>query len=164
MNNNDILRRLRYAFDFSNKGATALFKLDPNSSVEMTQANFMARIAKDDDSDFVACTDIELAAFLDGLIVSKRGLREPSPDAKKAPEKPSSDFRLSKNDILKKLRIAMSFKEQEMLATLQQGGTELSKGELSALFRNPSHKHYRACGNQVLRSFIKGLTSQLRTT
>lgn len=162
MNNNDILRRLRYAFDFSNKDATSLFKLDPNSNVEMTQASFMARIAKDDDKDFVACTDIELAAFLDGLIVSKRGLRSPSPDAKKTPEKSLSEFRVSKNDILKKLRIAMSFKEQEMLATLQQGGTELSKGELSALFRNPSHKHYRACGNQVLRSFIKGLTAQLR--
>lgn len=158
MNNNDILRRLRFAFDFSNKEATALFSLDPGSSAEMTQAGFMARIAKDDDEGFIACEDRELAAFLDGLIVSKRGLREPAPAPMSIPE----NFSLSKNDILKKLRIAMTFKEQDMLSTLEQGGSSLSKGELGALFRSPGHKHYRACGNQVLRNFIKGLTVQLR--
>jgi uncharacterized protein YehS (DUF1456 family) len=158
MNNNDILRRLRFAFDFSNKEATGLFKLDPSSMAEMTQADFLTRLAKDEDDDFVPCSDAELAAFLDGLIVSKRGLREPAP----APASKPDDFRMSKNDVLKKLRIAMSFKEKEMLATLEQGGATLSKSELSALFRNSDHKHYRACGNQVLRNFIKGLTIQLR--
>ena len=160
MNNNDILRRLRFAFDFSNKQAVELFTLDPSSSAQINQNAFLKRLAKDDDSDFVECSDAELAAFLDGLIVSRRGLREPAP---KPMEKPNN-FRISKNDILKKLRIAMSFKETEMLSTLEQGGTKLSKGELSALFRSPSHKHYRSCGNQVLRNFIKGLTLQLRAT
>lgn len=158
MNNNDILRRLRFAFDFSNKDSVALFSADPSSSVKINQAEFLARLAKDDDDDFVACSDAELCAFLDGLIVSKRGMREPAPEPAEKP----ADFRMSKNDILKKLRIAMSFKEQEMLATLEQGGGTLSKSELGALFRAPGHKHYRACGGQVLRNFIKGLTVQLR--
>ncbi len=158
MNNNDILRRLRFAFDFSNKDSVALFKLDPSSSAEMTQAAFLKRLAKDEDEDFVACSDGELAAFLDGLIVSKRGLRDPAPE----PAVRADGFRLSKNDVLKKMRIAMSFKEEEMLATLEQGGTSMSKSELGALFRSPNQKNYRACGNQVLRNFIKGLTLQLR--
>lgn len=158
MNNNDILRRLRFAFDFSNKDAAALFKTDPASSEQISQADFLARIAKDEDDDFIACSDAELAAFLDGLIVSKRGLREPAPEPVVKPD----NFRLSKNDILKKLRIAMSYKEQEMLDTLKSGGTEMSKGELGALFRALGHKHYRECGNQVLRNFIKGLTLTLR--
>jgi len=158
MNNNDILRRLRFAFDFSNKDAAALFQTDPASSEQLSQAEFLTRIAKDDDKDFIACSDAELAAFLDGLIVSKRGLREPAPTPVAKPD----DFRLSKNDILKKLRIAMSYKEQEMLDTLKNGGTEMSKSELGALFRARGHKHYRECGNQVLRNFIKGLTSTLR--
>lgn len=158
MTNNDILRRLRFAFDFSNKDAVSFFTLDPSSTAEMTQPAFLKRLAKEDDDDFVECSDAELAAFLDGLIVSKRGLREPAP----APTTRPDNFRMSKNDILKKLRIAMSFKVEEMLATLVQGGTNMSKSELSALFRNPSHKHYRACGNQVLRNFIRGLTLQLR--
>lgn len=158
MNNNDILRRLRFAFDFSNKDATGLFKLDPSSVVEMSQADFLTRLAKDDDDDFVPCSDTELAAFLDGLIVFKRGLRDPAP----APASKPENFRMSKNDILKKLRIAMSFQAEEMIATLEQGGTVMSKSELGALFRNTSHKHYKACGNQALRNFIKGLTLQLR--
>lgn len=124
----------------------------------MTQAAFMLRLSKDDDEDFIACSDTELCAFLDGLIVSKRGLRSPAPEPATKP----ADFRISKNDILKKLRIAMEFREEQMLATLLQGGSALSSSELGALFRKPGHKHYRACGGQVLRNFIKGLTQQLR--
>ena len=158
MTNNDVLRRLRFAFDFSNKEAVTLFSLDPSSTIKMDQANFLTRLAKEDDDDFQACSDAELCAFLDGLIVSKRGLRD---GVKAMPPKPD-DFRMSKNDILKKLRIAMTFQEQQMLYTLAQGGTTLSKSELGALFRNPTHKHFRSCGNQVLRNFIKGLTVELR--
>ena len=160
MTNNDILRRLRFAFDFSDIRATELFSLDPNSTVSIKKPDFKARICKEDDNDFVECSDTELRAFLDGLIVSKRGLREPS----SSPVKPATpDLRLTKNDILKKLRIAMNFKEQDMLTTLKNGGTEMSKSELGALFRKPNHKNYRACGNQVLRNFIKGLTEKMRT-
>jgi uncharacterized protein YehS (DUF1456 family) len=156
MNNNDILRRLRYAFDFSNKQSVELFGLDPSSTAAISMTSFKAKLAKEDEEDFSPCSDLELKAFLDGLIVLKRGLREllgPPTDA---------NYRLTKNDILKKLRIAMNFKEQDMLDTLKSGGSKLSKAELSALFRNPKHKHYRACGNQVLRNFIKGLTLNLR--
>ncbi len=159
MNNNDILRRLRFAFDFSDNNAVSFFGLDPSSNAPMNKEGYRARLTKDDDPDFVACTDGELCAFLDGFVVDQRGLKEPAPEAQ--PPK-GSDFRLSKNDILKKLRIALMFREDEMLETLEMGGTKLSKGELGALFRKPGHKHYRECGNQVLRNFIKGLTEQIR--
>ncbi|GHA05130.1 DUF1456 domain-containing protein [Arenicella chitinivorans] len=158
MNNNDILRRIRFAFDFSDPQAVKLFSLDPASSVAMTKDDFVRRLAKDEDPDFVACTDIELCAFLDGLIVHKRGLRDNAPPATAKP----TNFHLTKNDILKKLRIALAYREEDMLETLAEGGTDMSKSELGALFRNPSHKHYRACGNQVLRNFIKGLTTRQR--
>lgn len=158
MTNNDILRRLRFTFDFSDQAAVALFSADPASSAPVSKDDFRAMLKKDEEDGFVECTDLQLAAFLDGLIVSKRGLREPMPQAQPKP----ADFRLSKNDILKKLRIAMNFRETQMLETLARGGSTLSKSELGALFRKPSHKHYRACGNQVLRNFIKGLTAALR--
>ena len=137
------------------------FSLDPSSTSEITKTGFVNRICKEDDTDFVVCSDSELSDFLDGLIVSKRGLREPAQTGVSAAPK-KGDIRLSKNDILKKLRIAMNFKEQDMLNTLKLGGSELSKSELSALFRKPQHKHYRPCGGQVLRNFIKGLTTTLR--
>jgi len=159
MNNNDILRRLRFAFDFADKDAVGFFNLDPSSNAPMDKEGYRARLAKDDDPQFIACSDGELCAFLDGFVVDQRGLRDPAP----APQAPKpADFRLSKNDVLKKLRIALTFREEDMLETLELGGSKLSRGELGALFRKPGHKHYRACGNQVLRNFIKGLTEQIR--
>ena len=86
MTNNDILRRLRYAFDFSDQTAANLFSTDPAMSISMSKADFLARIAKPDDAHFIHCTDHELAAFLDGLVVSKRGLREPQPEVKNIPD------------------------------------------------------------------------------
>lgn len=158
MNNNDVLRRLRYAFDFSDKKATNLFKMGSHSKIEISQAQFNQLITKDDDINFVECSDQQLAAFLDGLIIDKRGPRE-----SKAGEKPLPPVeRISKNDILKKLRIALNYKEQDMLNALKAGGSTLSKGELSAFFRKPGHKHYRQCGSQALRNFIKGVTAELR--
>ena len=158
MNNNDILRRLRYTFDFSDNKSINLIKVGSNSVIEISQAHFHQLMNKEDDKDFIECTDLQLVAFLDGLIIDRRGPREPKLDEKPAPP----IERISKNDILKKLRIALNYKEEDMLETLKTGGSTLSKGELSAFFRKPGHKHYRQCGNQVLRNFIKGITTKLR--
>lgn len=159
MTNNDILRRLRFAFDYSDQAAAKMFQLDPSCSVELSVKQFKNRLLKEDEAGYCECNDHELCAFLDGMIVSRRGLREPG----KTPITITpATIRLSKNDVLKKLRIAMNFREEQMLGALKEGGSELSKAELSALFRNPKHKHYRTCGNQVLRAFIKGLTLQQR--
>ena len=49
-----------------------------------------------------------------------------------------------------------------MHAIFAEAGFPLSKPELSALFRQPDHKNYRACGDQLLRNFLKGLTARLR--
>ena len=159
MNNNDILRRLRYTFDLSNAAAISLFSKDPSSTVDMSEPKLIARLKKQEEDGYEVCEDRELNAFLDGLIVERRGLKDPAPTPRALP----ADFRLSRNDILKKLRIAMNYRDDDMLSTLAEGGSTLSKSELGAFFRKPGHKHYRACGNQVLRNFLSGLTQQLRT-
>lgn len=41
-------------------------------------------------------------------------------------------------------------------------GFTVSKGEISALFRAPAHKHYMKCGDQFLRNFLKGLAHKFR--
>ena len=64
---------------------------------------------------------------------------------------------LVKNIILRKLKIAFNLQSDEILAVLQLEGFSLSKHELSAFFRKPEHKHYRACKDQVLRNFLQGL-------
>ena len=96
------------------------------------------------------CPDTALAAFLDGLIVQRRGPRKDGSPAPEAPEQ------LTNNAVFKKLRIALSMHEKEVLSTMAAGGHKLSKGELSALVRSPGHKNYRPCGDQILRSFLGG--------
>ena len=65
-------------------------------------------------------------------------------------------------DVLKKLRVAFQLKDVDMHAIFAAAGFPLSKPELSALFRQPDHKNYRACGDQLLRNVLKGLTARVR--
>lgn len=160
MNNNDILRRLRFAFDFSDRQLLALFSADSNSSVFLSKDALSARLKKDTEAEFITCSDTELAALLDGLIVAKRGVRKNGTQNNANPLVTTE--RLTKNDVLKKLRIALGYRDDDMLETLKLGGASLSKSEFSALFRTPDHKHFRTCGNQILRAFLKGLTKRLR--
>jgi hypothetical protein len=64
--------------------------------------------------------------------------------------------------VLKKLRIAFELTDADMHEVFAGAGFAVSKPELSALFRQPGHRNYRACGDQMLRHFLKGLTMRLR--
>ena len=64
---------------------------------------------------------------------------------------------LTNNDILKKLRVALSFKDSDILECLELVDFKMNKSELSALFRNIDHPNYKECGDQVLRNFLNGL-------
>ena len=153
MNNNDTLRRLRYALDLSNEQVVAIFALGGQTvTVEQT----LAFMGSEGDEGAKYCIDDIFGRFLDGLIIDRRG---PPPAGKPAPPK-SPD--LSNNAKLKKIRIALNLHEDAMLATMKAGGHPMSRGELTALFRKPQHKHYRECGDQVLRKFLNGLTKRLR--
>jgi uncharacterized protein YehS (DUF1456 family) len=106
-------------------------------------------VKKDDDPQFAPCSGEQLKAFLSGLIVDKRGPKEGPPLPDEGP--------ITNNSILRKLKIAMSFKEEDMLRILEVGGMRISRSELSALFRKPDHPHYRQCQDQLLRNFLRGL-------
>jgi uncharacterized protein YehS (DUF1456 family) len=69
---------------------------------------------------------------------------------------------LVNNDILRKLRIALNFKEDDMLAALDSAEFPVSKSELSALFRKKDHRNYKICGDQLLRNFLNGITKRFR--
>lgn len=151
MNNNDILRRIRYIFDFSDSKMIALFGLADH---EVTREQISDWLKKDDDPAYKSCSDTDMAIFLNGLIIDKRGRREgPQPE----PEK-----RLTNNIIFRKLRIALNLKAEDILEIMELAGLSISKHELSALFRKPGHKHYRDCKDQILRNFLKGVQLKYR--
>lgn len=64
---------------------------------------------------------------------------------------------LTNNDILKKLRIALELKDDDIIHILKLADFTVSKSELSALFRKDDHPNYMACGDQLLRNFLQGL-------
>jgi uncharacterized protein YehS (DUF1456 family) len=64
---------------------------------------------------------------------------------------------MTNNDILKKLRIALELKDTDIIEILKLAGFEITKAEVSALFRNPDHRNYKVCGDQILRNFLNGL-------
>lgn len=64
---------------------------------------------------------------------------------------------LTNNDILKKLRVALELKDEDIVKILKLADFELSKSELNALYRNPTHPNYKECGDQLLRNFLNGL-------
>ncbi|MBU1079865.1 MAG: DUF1456 family protein, partial [Spirochaetes bacterium] len=64
---------------------------------------------------------------------------------------------LDNNMVLKKIRIALELKEEDMIAVMRLAGADLSKNELSALFRKKGQKNYMECMDQFLRNFLSGL-------
>ena len=64
---------------------------------------------------------------------------------------------MTNNDILKKLRIALTLQDSDIVEILKLADFEVSSSEVNALFRNPEHKNYRECGDQLLRRFLDGL-------
>jgi len=151
MTNNDILRRIRYAFDFGDAKMIALFGL---ADYQVTPEQVSAWLKKETDPAQQACTDTELAIFLNGLINDRRGKKE-GPQA-------SPEQHLNNNIIFRKLRIALNLKDDDILEILALAGQQLSKPELSAFFRKPDHKHYRACKDQVMRYFLNGMQLKFR--
>ena len=61
------------------------------------------------------------------------------------------------HETLFRINIACNLKADEVLDLLARAGVELSRHELSAFFRAADHKHYRACKDEVLMSFLRAL-------
>ena len=146
MDNNDIIRRIRYAFDINDSKMIEIFAL---GNSEVTRAQISNWLKKDIDPEYVALSDFQLAVFLNGLITDKRG--------KKEGPKPLPENRLNNNIIFRKLRIALNLKDSDILEILQLADLRISKHELNAFFRKPGQSQYRECKDQILRNFLKGL-------
>jgi len=151
MTNNDVLRRVRYTFNFDDTKMIAIFAL---GGLEVTRAVISDWLKKEDDPDYKNCNDQQLASFLNGLIVEKRG--------EKDGPKPVPETSLTNNIIFRKLKIAFNLQADEILTLIKRADFSLSKHELSAFFRKPDHKHYRKCKDQVLRYFLKGVQQKYR--
>ena len=151
MINNDILRRLRYSFDFNDDKMMAIFAA---ADVEVSREQISDWLKQEEDPAYQACNDVLFATFLNGLINTLRGKKDgPQPE----PEK-----RLTNNIVFRKLKIALNLKDDDILELMSLADFNISKHELSAFFRKVGHKHYRECKDQILRRFLQGVQMKYR--
>lgn len=151
MMNNDILRRLRYTFDFDDSKMITIFSLAEH---QVTREQISDWLKKEDDPAFQPCDDTQFAIFLNGLINHKRGKLD-------GPQ-PKPENRLTNNIVFRKLRIALNLKADDVVEILDLANLRVSKPELNAFFRKPGHKNYRSCKDQILRNFLHGLQIRYR--
>jgi uncharacterized protein YehS (DUF1456 family) len=150
MTHNDVLRSIRYLLNVSDATLVDIIRLGDR---EVGRAEIVAFLKKEDEDGYRACGDEVMAHFLNGLVTYKRGKdqgRPPQP----------LETPVTNNTVLKKLRAAFELKDGDIITLLDRTGFKLSKTELSAFFRRPDHRNYRDCGDQLLRNFLKGLTSR----
>ena len=146
MNNNDIFRRLRYIFQYSDDQMIETFAL---MEQKVSRQFVCAWLKADEHAEFMKISDRNLALFLNGLIIRFRG--------RKDGQLPVTENEINHNIVFRKLKIALSLQADGILALLAKANFRMSKHELSAFFRKPGHRHYRECKDQVIRNFLQGL-------
>jgi uncharacterized protein YehS (DUF1456 family) len=149
MTHNDVLRSIRYLLNVSDSALADIFRLGHR---EVSRDEVVAFLKTEDADGYQACSDKAMAHFLNGLVTYKRGKDESRPPQ-------PVELPVTNNTVLKKIRVAFELKDDDIIALLARVGLEVSKGELSALFRRPDHRNYRECGDQLLRHLLRGLTN-----
>lgn len=151
MTNNDIIKRIRYIFDYSDEQMMAIFE---SADYKVTRSLVTDWLKNEDHDEFKEIYDDQLAIFLNGLINEKRGKREG--------EQPKPEKILDNNTILKKLKIALKLKTEDITELFKLAGKPISPHEVTAFLRNPKQSQYRPFLDQYLRNFLNGLQIKLR--
>lgn len=158
MNNNDCLVRIRYALDIKDSDMVELFRLGGSDiSKEEVRALLQKTGSEKQENQYEKVCDNEtFERYLNGLIISRRG-----ESSKKMPLE-LNDANVN-NLLLKKMKIALSLKSEDILDILNDAGVSISKSELSAVLRKEGHRNYKPCGDRYVRNFLKGLAIEYRS-
>ncbi|MBT2685937.1 DUF1456 family protein [Bacillus sp. ISL-37] len=162
MLNNDIMIRLRYALDIKDTDMVEIFNL---GGVNVTKDDVRMMLQKIDEDeygdeevpdDYIRINNAMMEQFLNGMVTFKRGKRPGETGA------PPITGETVNNQLLKKVKIALSLTSEDMLEIFDLAGVRVSKGELGAILRKEGHKNYRECGDKFARNFLKGLALKFR--
>jgi uncharacterized protein YehS (DUF1456 family) len=151
MYNNTVLRSLRYTFDFSDDKMIEIYGL---AGLIVSRAEVCDWLKPETETDYKAIYDQQLAAFLNGMIILNRGMKDD--------KLPAIEKKINNNMVFRKIKIALSLKDNDILDILKLADFKFSKHELSAIFRNPEQSQYKACKDQLLRNFLHGLVLKYR--
>ncbi|TGB01432.1 DUF1456 family protein [Halobacillus salinus] len=165
MDNNDILIRLRYALDIKDQDMVEIFKL---GGEDVTREDVSKMLSRTDDEevaeeDHIKVTNSTLESFLNGFITFERG-PQPKKPGEPAPKPDRSITSRShvNNVMLKKVKIALQLKNEDVIDILEEAGVTMTKGELGSFLRKQGHKNYKVCMDKYARNFLKGLALRYR--
>ena len=143
---NEILYRIKKALNLTTKDIIEAYRLE---EYDMDASHLKNLLKRRKDKSMVECSYEELGVFLDGLVSLKRG--------KSIKRKNDTVVELTNNLILKKLRVALELKEAEIEIIFALVDIELTKQQLSSLFRREDNKNFKLCSDELLFSFLDGL-------
>lgn len=149
MNTNAILRKISQALKLD---IAALQTIFARVDIDLTEKEITNLLKTDYEPRFELLPEYVLALFLNGYIEHCRGKKEGQ-----EPEVINKTAKISNNDVLKKLRIAHNLHEQHVRDALKLVTIELTKSDLSALFRKPGHPQFKACDDELVLDFIEGV-------
>lgn len=162
MLNNDIMIRLRYALDIKDTDMVEIFELGGVNVTKDDVRMMLQRIDEDEYGEeivpegYIRVNNAMMEQFLNGMVTFKRGKRPGETGA------PPLTGETVNNQLLKKVKIALSLTSEDMLEIFDLAGVRVSKGELGAILRKEGHKNYRECGDKFARNFLKGLALKYR--
>jgi len=180
METNDVLRMFRYALNIPDTTMVNIFTI---AECRIDKPQLLNLLKKVDEPGYAVCSPDLLEHFFDGLILYNRGSRSDSSDSgdksvdngddgeRTLPmqekniwksQKSNPPQSLSNNAILKKIRVSLDLKQEDMMEIFRLGKVRMAKGEFTALFRKEGHKNYKECGDQYLRKFLQGLALRHR--
>ncbi len=169
MNNNEIMIELRDNLDLETTDMAEIFNL---GDYEITEDELLKMFKGDEYSseeetsaavamgEYLKCDNVALESFLNGFIILKRGKQEPKEGQSEKPPLAIKSRKSVNNVILKKLKIAFSLTNDDMVDLFKGSGIYVSKGDLTTFFRKEGHKHYKRCSDEYLIGFLKGLATQ----
>ena len=142
---NQILKKLQTLLGADNTQMRAIFE---SNGYKIPQKRVDGYLSELGSKEFLDCGYEAFGEFLDGLIVYKRG---------EIKSKSDDRVSLTNNLILKKLRVAFDLKESDLFEIFKIVDLDITKGELSSLFRREDHKKFRYCPDSILLLFVEGL-------
>ncbi|MEX0945247.1 MAG: DUF1456 family protein [Balneolaceae bacterium] len=155
MRHDVVIKSIRYMLNISNAKIAEILLLGGYKPTREDLELIFLDVDEDAEEEKEDISHELMAHFLDGLIYFKRGKSD------KHPPRPI-EIPVTNNDVLKKMRVAFKLREEQILNILKSAGFEVASAELSALFRDKNHRNYRPCGDQLLRYFLRGLTTKVR--
>lgn len=69
---------------------------------------------------------------------------------------------LTNNEIMKKLRVALHLRNEDIVEIFKLVDFKVSKAELGDMFRREDHPNFKKMGDQFLRNFLNGLVIHMR--